>query len=316
MNDFKKQKVYITKGLPSSGKSTWAKQLLETYKDNTCVRVNNDEIRLELNTTNEIWTPKFEKEVRKVRFERMAKALYSGYDLIVDNTNLNPKTFNSLKTWLIQNFPGVEIIEKSFFDVPVEICIERDKLRGKESVGADVILKMARESGLLKNNIPYPVDPDLPWAIICDLDGTLALFGDRRNPYDASNCDVIDEPNPPVLGILQLYYDIYNVTYGEYGKCPVSKIFFFSGRTDNYKEPTTRFLLNKCGFSLLDPFFELVMRVTGDIRGDEIIKEEMFDKHIRNQYNVYVVIDDRPKVCRKWHSMGLPVFNVGDGEEF
>ena len=48
----------------------------------------------------------------------------------------------------------------------------------------------------------------------------------------------------------------------------------------------------------------------------EIIKKGMFDKHIKNKYNVFVIVDDRPRVVRMWHSLGLPVFNVGDGREF
>ena len=48
-------------------------------------------------------------------------------------------------------------------------------------------------------------DPNLPNAIICDLDGTLALLN-GRNPYDASLCeDVI--PNIPVVETLKLYYN-------------------------------------------------------------------------------------------------------------
>lgn len=41
---------------------------------------------------------------------------------------------------------------------------------------------------------------DLPKAIICDLDGTLALMN-RRNPFDASRCDE-DSLKNPVANVL------------------------------------------------------------------------------------------------------------------
>ena len=155
----------------------------------------------------------------------------------------------------------------------------------------------------------------MPWALICDLDGTLALFGKRRSAYDASLCDLTDEPNLSVLNLLRTYEYLYQQSKGVV--TTPDKIFFFSGREDKYRGPTIRFLWNKCGFDVvLNKFFQLIMRETGDNRPDEIVKKEMFDTYIKEQYNVNVVVDDRPKVIRMWHSLGLPVFNVGDGHEF
>jgi predicted kinase len=329
------QTVFLTIGLPASGKTTWAREYLNIHY--STIRINNDDIRAELKAHNPTeWTPKFEKQVRKIRIERLEKALKSGYDVILDNTYLNPHTLKSLKTWIVQNYPSVKIIEKDFRDVPVQTCIDRDKERehrGERFVGPEVILKMATEAGLIPEVKLYPVDWELPWTIICDLDGTLALFGKRRNAYDASLCDLTDEPNLPVLQLLMTYRDCYihdkimGYNKEEKEKIPacrslsiplISKIYFFSGRTDNYRLPTLRFLLNKCGFCDVDndPYFKLVMRETGDNRSDEVVKKEFFDEHIKGKYNVFVVIDDRPKVIRMWHSLGLPVFNVGDGHEF
>jgi predicted kinase len=316
------QKCHILRGLPASGKSTWAKKEAEQQKNlgNETIIINNDSIRIELNQGKEVpWTPKFEKKVRALRFERMERALKGGFDIIVDNTHLNYKTLNSLKTWLKQNFPHVIIVEKSFLDVSIQECIDRDKAReerGEPFVGTEVIMKMVNDANLMPEIPPYPIDWSLPWTIICDLDGSLALFGKKRNPYDCSQCDLTDEPNLHVLNLLRTYQSCYN-TNPDLCSPYVSEIHFFTGRTDNYKEPTLRFLLKKCGFDVAnDPFFELVMRTTGDSRPDEIVKEEMFDYHIRGKYNVFVIIDDRLRVCRKWRSMGLPLFQVGSGEEF
>jgi hypothetical protein len=54
------------------------------------------------------------------------------------------------------------------------------------------------------------------------------------------------------------------------------------------------------------------MRAAEDQRPDEIIKSELYDQHIRDRFNILGVIDDRPKVCRMWRGLGLPVFQVGN----
>ena len=317
------QKIILCVGLPGSGKTYWAKQQIDSakFRDETFVRVNNDDIRDELNGgpfDHAVWTPKFEEKVRKIRLERISEALKNGFSVIVDNTHLNSKTLKSLKVWSFQNFPHVFIEEKDFRDVPLQVCLDRDAeriARGERGVGREVIMKMAKGANLIPEITPYPVNWKLPWTIISDLDGTLALFGNRRNPYDASDCDTIDEPNLTVLSLLRTYHGNYCSGHTAYPN--VSKIFFFSGRDDKYKDPTIRFLLNKCAIDIIeDPYFELVMRKSGDSRSDEIIKEEMFDEHIRGKYNVFVIVDDRLKVCRKWRSLGLPLFQVGTGEEF
>lgn len=69
-----------------------------------------------------------------------------------------------------------------------------------------------------------------------------------------------------------------------------TKIFFFSGRNGKY-EAQTRAFLNSCFDS--DVEWNLIMRDEKDQRRDSIIKLEMFEKYIRNKYNVLCVFDDR-----------------------
>jgi hypothetical protein len=56
----------------------------------------------------------------------------------------------------------------------------------------------------------------------------------------------------------------------------------------------------------------LFMRPANDQRPDDILKSELYYFYIRDRYNVIGVIDDRPKVCRMWRSLGLSVFQVGN----
>jgi hypothetical protein len=54
------------------------------------------------------------------------------------------------------------------------------------------------------------------------------------------------------------------------------------------------------------------MRAADDQRSDDITKSELYDMHIRDQFTVLGVIDNRPKVCRMWRQLGLPGFQVGN----
>jgi hypothetical protein len=49
-----------------------------------------------------------------------------------------------------------------------------------------------------------------------------------------------------------------------------------------------------------------------DYRPDYIVKEEIYRRDIEPLYDVKFAIDDRLQVCRMWHSIGIPVFRVGD----
>ena len=50
-------------------------------------------------------------------------------------------------------------------------------------------------------------------------------------------------------------------------------------------------------------FDELYMRKTDDVRRDSIIKEELYNEHIKDKYNVNMVFDDRPQVIRMWRGL-------------
>ena len=73
-------KVTICRGLPASGKSTWAKK-------QDAVRINKDDLRDMLD--NGKWSGKREKLVLDTRDSIMVKALRQGRNVIIDDTNLH-----------------------------------------------------------------------------------------------------------------------------------------------------------------------------------------------------------------------------------
>ena len=117
-------KLIICRGIPASGKTFWAKQWVLEDPEHR-VRINQDDIRLML---GKYWVPSREKLVQHIQEEALIEALLRGYDIVIDNTNLNKKVLDFYRALVIDH--GNHAIEyKDFFDTPLSVCIERDKNR-------------------------------------------------------------------------------------------------------------------------------------------------------------------------------------------
>lgn len=127
------QQLILTKGLPASGKSTWAKAwVLEAPKDR--IRVCRDDIRRMLGP---YWVPEREHLVSIIEKQCIFDALQNKYSVVIDATNFRPPVDGKYLTEIY----NCEYILKDFTDVPLELCIERDKLRpGDQRVGEEVIM--------------------------------------------------------------------------------------------------------------------------------------------------------------------------------
>ncbi len=297
--------VTILRGLPASGKSTFAKQLLDEnpgmYK-----RLNKDELRLMLDNNHH--TTYNEKFIEKVRDLMIIEALIDGKHVIIDDTNLSDRPVERIRNVVHKyNIDHSDQVHISIVDMntSLEDCLERDKNRDKK-VGEDVILKMHRQHIAKDNTYEHKddkkhpscrhQDPSLPKAIICDLDGTLCLMN-GRSPFDASRCEQ-DLPNTPVVNMVKHYHKL------DY------KIIFASGREDTFK-PQTILWLEAQGIE----YELLVMRSAGDFRKDAIIKKEIFETHIEGKYFIEVVLDDRNQVVDLWRNdLQLPCFQVYYGD--
>lgn len=282
----------MCKGLPGSGKSTFAKQYVLTHQNS--IRINKDDLREMLHAG--VHTKSNEKEVLQMRDLMTKMALSSKQTVIIDDTNFHPVHQETLAK--IAESYGVPLIVQSFTNVPLEKCIEQDKKREK-SVGKAVIVDMYRHY-LLKDSPKIEHDPNLPNCIICDLDGTLALFG-NKNPYDRDFEN--DEVNMPVALILNCIRQT--------GMGP--KVIFVSGRKNKFLEQTEKFLAKNGFFS---SFYEnlFMPREDQDNRKDVIIKKEIYENEIKGKYNVLFVLDDRNQVVEFWRSLGLTCLQVAPGE--
>ncbi|WP_204102908.1 MULTISPECIES: AAA family ATPase [Spirulina sp. CCY15215] len=280
------KKVLVLIGLPASGKSSYAKELL-LENPGRWVRTNKDLLREMAHAS--YWSPKNEKFILKLRDQIILMALEAGKHVIVDDTN-----FGHHVEYIKELVKGKALVEvnDSFLEVPVEECIRRD-LERPRSVGKEVIMKMYNRYIRTRPQVPDR-DPNLPDAIIVDMDGTLAIMGDR-SPYDVSKCGE-DLPNPPVLEtVLKWQKD--------------TTIIILSGRTDDGQAQTEEWL-KRYGVK----YRAIYMRKTGDQRKDSIIKEEIYRQNIEGKYNIRFILDDRNQVVEMWRSLGLTVFQVAEGD--
>ena len=320
--------VYILVGISASGKTTWSKEYLKNNPNS--IIINRDILREKYYPNNKIKRIlpfQEEEKITSYEIKSVLKNFFLGKDIIIDDTNLR---ISYIRKWIgILNCIKAKW-EIKIFNIDLNIAIERDKNR-EFPVKEEVIKKQylifksnKKEIELLASKttndskyildkdllpkidfpvfdvIPYFKNEKLPLAVIVDIDGTIALTGDR-NIFDYSKVD-IDIPRIDVIRIIKSLKE-QNI-----------KIIIFSGRKLEAKEKTIQWLKNN-----LIPFDEIYLRNEEESNNncsDIVAKYRMFNQ-IRNKYNIIGAFDDRPKVTRLYQELGLTTFFVGEyGREF
>lgn len=302
------KKVKVLQGLPGSGKSTIAKNLVRENGD--FVRVNKDDLRNML--YGGVWKP--EREQGVLETERNIAEYFLVHEhksVIVDDTNLNPRVIafwkDAVEKWRGKGLTDLEL-EFDMVDTDVYTCVERDIERGTNggvSVGRHVIYQMALEHELMDSDIHY---------ILCDIDGTIADLEHRRKYvreqpknwkkfYDEMGKDTLRE---------EVWAKVEATAMQAHEAGKRAYVFLVSARPENYRAETEAWL-ERVG---VRDYTALIMRRAGDSREDSIVKREILHKYFKDKSKIIKVFDDRPRVIRMWREEGLEVEDVGDGIEF
>ncbi len=178
----KTKKLFILRGLPASGKSSWAMNYVNEHPK-TSIILSKDGIRDMLGI---YWVNEREPLVSRIFILLLKDIVTHGsftfskdsswnavdenmdnvYDIIIDNTNLNSAAVNEIMDMVA---PYDYEIKEVIFNTPMKTCIERDSMR-KRNVGSKVIEGFYRTyisaDGKMKDIVPVTVNPLI--VSVCD----------------------------------------------------------------------------------------------------------------------------------------------------
>ena len=301
-DEFMKKKLIITVGVSGSGKTSWAEQHVanNTDSENQWLIIARDEARRELFPEFEAHEYKHtkarEKKVSAHCEAQFIMGVGMGLNIIIADTNLNSKYRELWKTRGEEN--GYEVEFKDF-PMTFDEILQRNQHRGVTSAKMDILHKQWKMWMEYVGRPKYVPDESKRKAIIVDVDGTIAIKGDR-SPYDWKRVGE-DKPRKMIIQMIQQFATLHRAV-----------IIFLSGRDGVCYQETRDWLCEHTYFTgaLGDM---LIMRDQDDTRKDSVIKEELFWEYISNEYNVLAVFDDRCQVVEMWYDLGIEnVICVGD----
>lgn len=303
------KKLILTRGIQGSGKSTWARQWVEEDPEHR-VRINNDDIR---NMLGKYWVTSRENLVSSIKKNMAEEAINRGYNIVVDNMNLNPKEILFWKDMVkMANMDPdgykYEIEFKDFF-IPLEECIRRDAMR-PNPIGEKVIREtwkrykhfiQTSEVEKYVNNL-IKEDESKPYCLVVDMDSTLCFNTTKRPWYGEGAAEgmINDVPNMGVLRLVEQWTKPGPTAY-------TNNLIIATGRDTSQEEVTKQWLAK---YNIYPQ--EFYFRRKGDYRKGVEVKKEQIEK-ILEKYNVVAIIDDCEPIVNMYREMGLTVLQPNKG---
>ena len=303
------KKLILTRGIQGSGKSTWARQWVEEDPENR-VRINNDDIR---NMLGKYWVTSRENLVSSIKKNMAEEAINRGYNIVVDNMNLNPKEVLFWKDMVkMANMDPdgykYEIEFKDFF-ISLEECIRRDAMR-PNPIGEKVIREtwkrykhfiQTSEVEKYVNNL-IKEDESKPYCLVVDMDSTLCFNTTKRPWYGEGAAEgmINDVPNMGVLRLVEQWTKPGPTAY-------TNNLIIATGRDTSQEEVTKQWLAK---YNIYPQ--EFYFRREGDYRKGVEVKKEQIEK-ILEKYNVVAIIDDCEPIVNMYREMGLTVLQPNKG---
>ena len=307
--------ITLTIGPPGVGKNTWATEIVRKSSVKTIV-VNRDDYRAMSvggNIANYKFNSTLEDMISKAQFQSAEAALSKGWNVIVADTNLNPKTIAAWETFA--KLHKAKIIKQDFFAefLSVNQAILAD--RGIKGVIESFRKKCHTQNLIRATSVPvevidhfindyivpvyykpkqYTGTPGKPKALLVDLDGTTFHMNDR-GPFDWDRVGE-DTPDHTVIETCKIY------------AAAGWKIIAASGR-DGSCYVQSRSAMDAAGM----PYDEFFIRKKGDQRPDYLVKEELFWRDVAPNYDITFALDDRDQVVQQYREMGIKVYQVAEG---
>lgn len=301
------QRFYIFRGLPCSGKTNFAKEMINL--DPWIVRVNKNEIAQMLFQKTSNLDRLQEDNIKLIQKSSIETALRAGLTVIDDNYNLKADDVKSLYTLGNKNGVKADVIS---FETSVDSCVQRDSNR-ENSVGEFFIRDLAArfmKKGLLTKepeNVGLPTfagkrhvpNPNLPKAIWLDADGTFFSMDPAvRSPFEFD----------------KVHLDLVNHHIADLVKACVKdnyKVVVMTGRDEICREATWKAFVD-AGVTPDDMF----MRPNGSKEiPDNEIKYHMYWEHVAHKYDIRFALDDRQAVVDLTREvLGIPVLQVAPGD--
>ncbi len=338
------KKIILCKGLPASGKSTWARELIDKEPDKW-KRINKDDLRLMLD--NNKWSKKNEQCVLKVRDLLVKQFMEDGYNIIIDDTNLHDKhekrmreiitewndnrkgySYEDLNAkWTHQCDGRGNIFIPDGIDNTRVACPGCQKCKEEYELEVkffDISLSEAidRDNKRTVGHVGQKVIRGMYNQFIAPLKKAKRLEQDPSLPH-CIICDIdgtiaekgdrdiydttkvgLDTPKKEIIDIIKMIYNS--------GKF----VIFFSGRKEAARSDTAKWIWdNVFGDMTNTCHFQLHMRKDDDNRKDSIIKKELFDAHVRGKFFVEFWLDDRNQVVEMIRNeLGLTCLQVAEGD--
>lgn len=313
------KKLILTRGIPASGKSTWAKSWVAEDPTHR-VRFNWDDLR---NMMGPYWVPERENTgiLKDLRSTFLLRMMEHQWDIVCDNMNLNPKeaeffkrevdNFNSTYCWEgnANNKEPYEIEYRDFF-IPVEECIRRDSMR-QNPIGEAIIKQTWNRyrtmiCTLENEKVASRINPyrdGFEKAIVFDLDATLS-FNLTGRPYWGEGCAEgikNDTENTPLVNLFKTLQQ--NGSY---------KMIVLTGRegTEDVINASEQWLTDH-GIDTKEILF--VFRPKGSkVKGTEYKLNTL--KDLRNTYDIEFVVDDSQKIVDVLRENGYTVLQPNEGK--
>ena len=306
--------IILLVGPPGCGKTTWAKLYVQEH---IAKRINRDDLREMMYKKEDdglgkpIFTSADEKVIKRIRNYTIESWLQQGYDVVVDDTNLDPYVFADMQQ--IARRIGDIGVREHVFTLERAMCKHQNEDREEGVVPEARWNEMWEVFALHKKNDDYyapPIDIELmmnneelkitklPKAVIVDIDNTIAMFPNGRGPFEHKKIPN-DIPNGNLLYILDIFkkYDI--------------DIILVSGRSEDTETATRSWFADR---NIWYDF--LYMRPAGEEHKnvkDYIIKKKIYEEHIKGVFFVLCAFEDREQTTVGWRDLGVPVHQINFG---